>query len=159
MFEYCGNAVLFFIILGTIILGIFVPLYGLSIALTIMAVIFIPFIVFYYCICCNKSSKRAENTDSEGPESQLETRIQEIYSTTTPTGFENFTRTLSPETYQGHLSVSLPPEIILTPSSPHIISSESDRPPSYESLYHQWNKQWWPWFERQRLKSLILHGS
>ena len=145
MFEYCGNAVIFFTISGFIILSIFAPLYGLPIALIIMAVILIPFFVFYRCICCFKSSQsqRTENTDSV-PESQLETRIQEIYSattTTTPTGFENFSRTLRPETYQGNLSVSLPPEIILTPSSPQIINSECDRPPSYESLYHQWNKQ------------------
>ena len=144
MFEYCGNAVIFFTISGFIILSIFAPLYGLPIALIIMAVILIPFFVFYRCICCYKSSQRAENTDSEGPVSQLETRIQEIYSTTTPTtGFENFSRTLTlrPETYQGNLSFSLRPEIILTPSSPQIINSECDRPPSYESLYHQWNKQ------------------
>ena len=140
MFEYCGNAVIFFTISGFIILSIFAPLYGLPIALIIMAVILIPFFVFYRCICCFKSSQsqRTENTDSV-PESQLETRIQEIYSTTTPTGFENISRTLRPENYQRNLS--RPPEIILTPSSPQIINSECDRPPSYESLYHQWNKQ------------------
>jgi len=77
-----------------------------------------------------------ENT-AEGP--VRISRIQEIYSTTTPTGFENISRTLRPENYQRNLS--RPPEIIHTPSSPQIINSECDRPPSYESLYHQWNKQ------------------
>ena len=39
----------------------------------------------------------------------------------------------SSRNFQQSLSVSLPPEIILTPS--HIINPECDRPPSYESLF------------------------
>ena len=39
-----------------------------------------------------------------------------------------------PRSYNQSLSVSLPPEIILTPSQ-HAINPECDSPPSYESLF------------------------
>ena len=66
---------------------------------------------------------------------QVATGVPEIYSTTqqeTPLEFANCSRI--PQNSQQSLSVSVLPEIILTPLQ-QVINRECDSPPSYESLF------------------------
>ncbi len=57
-----------------------------------------------------------------------------IYDEETIPDPSHSSRIVRPRNYHQSVSVSLPPEIILTPSQ-HIINPECDSPPNYESLY------------------------
>ena len=93
-------------------------------------------------ICCNwRSHINTESTITHTSESgrpertsgnQVVTRVTEIYSTThqeTPSDPANYSRIP-----QNILTVSVLPEIILTPSQ-QVINLECDSPQSYESLF------------------------
>ena len=120
-------------------------------ALFVIAFLMLLFVVLMCClaertkICWNwRSHINTESSinhicESGRPErtlgNQVATGVPEIYSTTqqeTPLEFANCSRI--PQNSQQSLSVSVLPEIILTPLQ-QVINRECDSPPSYESLF------------------------
>ena len=100
--------------------------------------------LFLSC-CCRRLQEKTEDAESTQNNTMRNTRrnaviqledaiIPEIKCEEPHAYPSNSFRMSMTRNFQQSLSVSLPPEIILTPSQ-HVISQECDRPPSYESLF------------------------
>ena len=90
---------------------------------------------FLYC-CKWKRHEKTGNTESTENFTRMNTRRNAVIQLAeeTLTDPSNNFRVPITRNFQQSLSVSLPPEIILTPSQ-HVINPYCDRPPSYESLF------------------------